>query len=108
MRHNLWNDEKASQFTAAASDTPADQALALRVYSSRLIGSDPDLVMHGGGNTSVKVTRRNIHGDEIRALATAEPFSTYRVPVPNRNNGAFRKTSCPFGQRRPLPLAPTA
>ncbi|WP_425417470.1 bifunctional aldolase/short-chain dehydrogenase [Oricola indica] len=68
MRHNLWNDEKASQFTAAASDTPADQALALRVYSSRLIGSDPDLVMHGGGNTSVKVTRRNIHGDEIRVL----------------------------------------
>jgi rhamnose utilization protein RhaD (predicted bifunctional aldolase and dehydrogenase) len=36
--------------------------LALRVYSSRIIGADPDLVMHGGGNTSVKTERKDLFG----------------------------------------------
>jgi rhamnulose-1-phosphate aldolase/alcohol dehydrogenase len=44
------------------------EPLALRVYTSRLIGSDPDLVMHGGGNTSVKIGQRNLLGDEVEAL----------------------------------------
>lgn len=35
--------------------SPRPWALGLRVYSSRLIGQDPDLVLHGGGNTSVKI-----------------------------------------------------
>ena len=34
--------------------------LNLRVYTSRLLGSDENLVMHGGGNTSVKITEKNI------------------------------------------------
>ena len=40
----------------------------MRVYTSRLIGSDPDLVMHGGGNTSVKVRRRDLFGRAIEVL----------------------------------------
>jgi len=36
------------------------EELALRIYTSRLIGSNPDLVLHGGGNTSVKLNQRNI------------------------------------------------
>src|SRR5262249_29854549 len=42
--------------------------LALRVYTSRLIGSDPDLVMHGGGNTSLKGTVTTLVGDTVEAL----------------------------------------
>src|SRR5690349_21667161 len=38
--------------------------LAQRVYTSRLLGSDQALVLHGGGNTSVKVTERNLFGEE--------------------------------------------
>ena len=38
--------------------------LAQRVYTSRLLGSDPSLVLHGGGNTSVKIRERNILGEE--------------------------------------------
>ncbi|MEZ5040161.1 MAG: bifunctional aldolase/short-chain dehydrogenase [Saprospiraceae bacterium] len=38
--------------------------LKLRVYTSRLLGSDEDLVMHGGGNTSVKIKEKNIFGVE--------------------------------------------
>lgn len=38
--------------------------LQLRVYTSRLLGNNEDLVMHGGGNTSVKIREKNIFGEE--------------------------------------------
>jgi len=41
---------------------------ALRIYTSRLIGSDPRLVLHGGGNTSIKLRQKNILGEEQEAL----------------------------------------
>ncbi len=41
---------------------PADQELGERVYTSRLIGQNPDLLMHGGGNTSVKLERPDLFG----------------------------------------------
>lgn len=68
MFANRWNDADAAAWVAKADDNPAEQALALRVYSSRLIGADPDLVMHGGGNTSLKVRRRDVFGDMIDVL----------------------------------------
>jgi rhamnose utilization protein RhaD (predicted bifunctional aldolase and dehydrogenase)/NAD(P)-dependent dehydrogenase (short-subunit alcohol dehydrogenase family) len=42
--------------------------LALRVYSTRLIGSDPKLVLHGGGNTSVKARARDLAGRDAHVL----------------------------------------
>lgn len=44
------------------------QELALRIYTSQLIGSDPDLVLHGGGNTSIKLRQKNILGEEQEVL----------------------------------------
>ncbi len=44
------------------------RALALRTYTSRLMGADPNLVLHGGGNTSVKVRQKNILGEEQEVL----------------------------------------
>lgn len=52
---NHWNDEEAA---ACRTD------LELLVYGSRLLGRDPALVLHGGGNTSVKVRERNLVGEE--------------------------------------------
>ena len=52
---NLWSDGEAASYK---SD------LELRVYTSRLLGRDPSLVLHGGGNTSVKIRERNILGVE--------------------------------------------
>ncbi len=40
----------------------------LRVYTSRLLGNDKSLVLHGGGNTSVKITERNLFGEEEQIL----------------------------------------
>jgi rhamnose utilization protein RhaD (predicted bifunctional aldolase and dehydrogenase)/NAD(P)-dependent dehydrogenase (short-subunit alcohol dehydrogenase family) len=56
---NLWNDQEAAQF-------PGD--LDLRVYTSRLLGRDPSLVLHGGGNTSVKIVEDNILGESMEVL----------------------------------------
>ncbi|MDH4286096.1 MAG: bifunctional aldolase/short-chain dehydrogenase [Gallionella sp.] len=56
---NLWNDTEASKH---------EDILAERVYSSRLLGANPDLVLHGGGNTSVKGVSRNIFGEDVETL----------------------------------------
>ena len=53
---NLWQEEESRRF--AHSD------LAMRVYTSRLLGRSDELVLHGGGNTSVKSTQTNIFGQE--------------------------------------------
>ncbi|NNJ91599.1 MAG: bifunctional aldolase/short-chain dehydrogenase, partial [Gammaproteobacteria bacterium] len=56
---NRWND-------AVASKCQSD--LDLRVYTSRLLGQDSSLVLHGGGNTSVKITEKNIFGEDEQIL----------------------------------------
>ena len=44
------------------------RALAERTYSSRLIGVEPALVLHGGGNTSVKDGASTRWGEPVDAL----------------------------------------
>jgi rhamnose utilization protein RhaD (predicted bifunctional aldolase and dehydrogenase)/NAD(P)-dependent dehydrogenase (short-subunit alcohol dehydrogenase family) len=61
-----WSDAEAQSYVERYASCPPD--LALRVYTSRLIGSDPSLVVHGGGNTSVKTTLRDDTGKEIEVL----------------------------------------
>jgi rhamnose utilization protein RhaD (predicted bifunctional aldolase and dehydrogenase)/NAD(P)-dependent dehydrogenase (short-subunit alcohol dehydrogenase family) len=56
---NLWDAAEAAK---CKSD------LELRVYTSRLLGRDDTLVLHGGGNTSVKVKERNLVGEEEEIL----------------------------------------
>ncbi|MHA1567275.1 MAG: bifunctional aldolase/short-chain dehydrogenase [Alphaproteobacteria bacterium] len=68
MVQNRWQDHDAQQLVDAAGDDPADRELALRVYTSRLIGQDHDLVLHGGGNTSCKLMRKDLLGNDIRVL----------------------------------------
>ncbi len=55
-----WQDSEATAFQ--------DSDLALRVYTSRLLGLDDDLVLHGGGNTSVKSSSTNIFGENRETL----------------------------------------
>jgi rhamnose utilization protein RhaD (predicted bifunctional aldolase and dehydrogenase)/NAD(P)-dependent dehydrogenase (short-subunit alcohol dehydrogenase family) len=56
---NLWSDKEANNY---------DDDLALRVYTSRLLGRDTSLVLHGGGNTSVKISEKNIVNLEEQIL----------------------------------------
>ena len=68
MRVNLWDEAEARALQDAAGQDPAARELALRVYSSRIIGRDPDMVMHGGGNTSMKARAVDVYGDTVDVL----------------------------------------
>jgi len=56
---SLWNEQETAKFKGD---------LGQRVYTSRLLGRDKSLVLHGGGNTSVKIRERNLVGDEEEIL----------------------------------------
>lgn len=65
---NLWNDATAEALVADYAKKGVDRDLALRVYTTRLLGGDPRLVLHGGGNTSVKSRVTDLVGDEWDVL----------------------------------------
>jgi rhamnose utilization protein RhaD (predicted bifunctional aldolase and dehydrogenase)/NAD(P)-dependent dehydrogenase (short-subunit alcohol dehydrogenase family) len=56
---SLWNDAEATKFAGP---------LGLRVYTSRLLGRDKSLVLHGGGNTSVKLDEVDLFGNRQEVL----------------------------------------
>ena len=64
---NLWGDDAASCYWGHdAASCPHD--VALLAYTTRLVGSRPDLAMHGGGNTSLKGVVKTVAGDDVAAL----------------------------------------
>ena len=63
---NRYSEEEARSFCTRFAAVGED--VALRVYTSRLIGAEKQLVMHGGGNTSVKSTWRTLLGDELEGI----------------------------------------
>lgn len=56
---SAWSDEEAAGF---------EGPLGQRVYTSRLLGRNPSLVLHGGGNTSVKVPEQDLFGEQLELL----------------------------------------
>src|SRR5258708_26582101 len=91
--------------------------LALRVYTTRLLGADPRLVLHGGGNTSVKTRTGDLMGREVEGLcvkssgadmATIEPAG---LPAgrPSGVRGVPGRARVPryeYGCPHPRPLNP--
>ena len=65
---NNWRDEECEQNRLVAGPTDFQRDLADRIYTSQLIGKIPDLVMHGGGNTSCKTVKQNLFGEKINVL----------------------------------------
>jgi rhamnose utilization protein RhaD (predicted bifunctional aldolase and dehydrogenase)/NAD(P)-dependent dehydrogenase (short-subunit alcohol dehydrogenase family) len=63
---SAWNDGDAEAAVAAYENLGRD--LALRVYTTRLLGQDARLVLHGGGNTSVKTRVADLNGDAVDVL----------------------------------------
>ena len=72
---SLWSDGDAAAIVARYGAAGVVPDLALRVYTSRLLGGDPRLVLHGGGNTSVKTRARDDLGQAGREHdLVAEPL----------------------------------
>src|SRR5712691_8472799 len=63
-----WVDKEAQAIVDRYARDGVGRDLALRVYTTRLLGRDPKLVLHGGGNTSVKTTMPDLLGEEVEAL----------------------------------------
>src|SRR5687767_9838758 len=62
-----YDEREANEFVRRYAGR-ASAELALRVYTSRLIGADAELVLHGGGNTSVKAVAHEVTGEECEVL----------------------------------------
>jgi rhamnose utilization protein RhaD (predicted bifunctional aldolase and dehydrogenase)/NAD(P)-dependent dehydrogenase (short-subunit alcohol dehydrogenase family) len=65
---SLWSEREAEAAVERYAAQGVNSDLALRVYTTRLLGGVPELVLHGGGNTSVKTAMRDTLGDEVDVL----------------------------------------
>jgi rhamnose utilization protein RhaD (predicted bifunctional aldolase and dehydrogenase) len=63
-----WVEADAAEFVARGAQVGIAPELSLRIYSTRLLGAEPKLVLHGGGNTSLKTRERDLLGTEIETL----------------------------------------
>src|SRR5438876_12456083 len=66
--HSLWSDADAERVVDRYAAEGVGRDLALRVYTSRLLGQEPKLVLHGGGNTSVKTVMKDLLDEEVEVL----------------------------------------
>src|SRR5476651_2256616 len=67
MKSN-WSDADAKDFAARYAPKGVNEDLAVRTYTTRLLGSDPRMVLHGGGNTSVKTTVKDQLGEDVEVI----------------------------------------
>jgi rhamnose utilization protein RhaD (predicted bifunctional aldolase and dehydrogenase)/NAD(P)-dependent dehydrogenase (short-subunit alcohol dehydrogenase family) len=63
-----WSDAEARDFVARYAPKGVNADLAVRTYTTRLLGSDPRLVLHGGGNTSVKTVMKDMLGEDVEVI----------------------------------------
>jgi rhamnose utilization protein RhaD (predicted bifunctional aldolase and dehydrogenase) len=76
---SLWSESEAKNYVARYGDKGIAPDLALRVYTTRLLGGDPALVLHGGGNTSVKTKAKDLLGDEVDVICVKAPAGTWAI-----------------------------
>jgi len=65
---NNWSKSFANKYIKKYKKLGFSKDLALRVYTTRLLGRNKELVLHGGGNTSVKTTIKDIDGKKYKVL----------------------------------------
>jgi len=65
---NNWSNSEANKYIRKYKTLGYSRDMALRVYTTRLLGRNSELVLHGGGNTSVKTTTKDIDGKKYDVL----------------------------------------
>ena len=65
---NDWSNSEAKKYINKYKKLGHSKDMALRVYTTRLLGRNRELVLHGGGNTSVKTTIKDIDGKNYDVL----------------------------------------
>jgi rhamnose utilization protein RhaD (predicted bifunctional aldolase and dehydrogenase)/NAD(P)-dependent dehydrogenase (short-subunit alcohol dehydrogenase family) len=90
---SAWVERDAKDAVDHYGKAGIDAELALRIYSTRLLGSAPKLVLHGGGNTSLKTTARDLFGEKVAVL---------RVKGSGWDMGAIEPAGFPAVRLEPL------
>ena len=65
---NNWSKNSVNKYIKKYKKLGFSKDLALRVYTTCLLGKNKELVLHGGGNTSVKTTIKDIDGKKYNVL----------------------------------------
>ena len=65
---NLWNNSDSFKYIKYYKKFKVSKDLALRIYTTHLLGGEKKLVLHGGGNTSVKTNYKNIFGEDKKVI----------------------------------------
>ncbi|MEE8393957.1 MAG: bifunctional aldolase/short-chain dehydrogenase, partial [Rhodospirillales bacterium] len=65
---NRWSDRDARAFVRGYARDGLSADMALRIYSARLLGEEPSLVLHGGGNVSLKAMAKDVTGEKAEVL----------------------------------------
>jgi rhamnose utilization protein RhaD (predicted bifunctional aldolase and dehydrogenase)/NAD(P)-dependent dehydrogenase (short-subunit alcohol dehydrogenase family) len=81
-----WSDSEARRYVEQYGPQWGED-LALRTYTSRLLGAEDNLVLHGGGNTSVKVERINVLGQKMAAVYVKASGQNLAVIEPAGHTG---------------------
>jgi rhamnose utilization protein RhaD (predicted bifunctional aldolase and dehydrogenase)/NAD(P)-dependent dehydrogenase (short-subunit alcohol dehydrogenase family) len=63
-----WSADEAKKYVSDYAAKGVNEDVALRTYTTRLLGRDPSMVLHGGGNTSVKTTAKDMLGNDVAVL----------------------------------------
>ena len=90
---SAWVDRDAEALVAHGAESGVDRDLALRIYTTRLLGRDPKLVLHGGGNTSLKTRMRDLFGEDVEVL---------RIKASGADMAAIEAESLPAVRLDPL------
>src|SRR4051794_36767757 len=78
-----WVERDAQAIVDRYAHQGVGPDLALRIYSTRLLGRDPKLVLHGGGNTSVKTVLFDFFGEEAEVLCVKSSGADMAVIEPS-------------------------
>ena len=65
---NHWNKKIANNYIREYAKRNISKDLALRIYTTHLLGSNKKLVLHGGGNTSLKETQKDFFNKSINVM----------------------------------------
>ena len=87
---NNWSNTEAKKYISKYKKLGHSRDMALRVYTTRLLGRNSELVLHGGGNTSVKTTVKDLDGKKYDVFLT----SIRRISCCIQYNKYFDNSNC--------------
>ena len=89
-----WVDRDTEAVVADGAKAGIDAELSLRIYTTRLLGRDPKLVLHGGGNTSLKTKMRDPLGAEVDVLRVKASGADMAAIAPSGFPAAAGSRAC--------------